>query len=200
MRPRSEAGAGAALLLLLGATRGPLEAAMRLHMLVQIPLLLACGVLLAAVVPARVRRAIERWNSHGIAGLLAFGLASAVVMIPRVLDLVVAHAALDAVKGLGLLACGVLLRLSWARAGLLVQAFFLGNLLPMTAAVGQAYQDSPLRLCNAYLLADQVRVGQGLVALAGAVALAWLAHATRLLVRRERGSCIEPQALPPARP
>ena len=78
------------------------------------------------------------------------------------------------------------MRLSWARAGLLVQAFFFGNVVPMTAAVGQAYQDSPLRLCNAYLLEDQVQVGRALVAAAVIVALVWLAQAARVLVSRER--------------
>jgi hypothetical protein len=68
---------------------------------------------------------------------------------------------------------------------LLVQAFFLGNVLPMTAAVGQTYEDSPLRLCNAYLLDDQARVGQAMVALAVALAVMWLARAGMILARRQ---------------
>ena len=86
------------------------------------------------------------------------------------------------------------LRLSWRRAGLLVQGFFLGNVLPMTAAVGQLYQDAPVRLCNAYLLDDQVRLGWMLVALAVAVALAWFAQLVLALMRRDSAA-----ALPPAR-
>ena len=34
----------------------------------------------------------------------------------------------------------------------------------MTAIVGLLYIDSPLRLCNAYLQDDQIRLGQWLVA------------------------------------
>ena len=95
-----------------------------------------------------------------------------VLMIPRLLDFVLVDARIEAAKWLALLACGAALQLSWRRAGLLVQAFFLGNVLPMMAAAGQLYQDAPLRLCNAYLLDDQVRLGQGLVILSvlGAVA------------------------------
>ena len=44
-------------------------------------------------------------------------------------------------------------------AGLLVQGFFLGNLLPMTAVVGDLVETSPTRVCNAYLLDDQAGRG-----------------------------------------
>ena len=174
--------------LLTPAARHALEARMTWHMFVQVPLLVACGAALADAVPARCRAALDRWNAQGIAGLFAFALVTALLMIPRLLDLAVANVGIDAAKALALLAGGVLLRLSWARGGLLVQAFFLGNILPMTAAVGQAYQDSPLRLCNAYLLDDQVRVGQALVALAVALGAGWLGHAALVLARRERAA------------
>lgn len=186
--------AGAALLLLVlltPAARHGLESRMTWHMFVQIPLLLACGAALATGIPGRTRATLDRWNSHGIAGLLAFALVTALLMIPRLLDLAVANAAVDAAKALALLASGVLLQLSWPKAGLLVQAFFLGNVLPMTAAVGQLYQDSPLRLCNAYLLDDQVRVGQVLVGLTIAVAVAWLGYVAIRLARRELAPAAE---------
>ncbi len=177
--------------LLSPPARHALEARMTWHMFVQVPLLLACGAALADAVPARARAELDRWNSHGIAGLFAFALVTALLMIPRLVDLAVANIAVDAAKALALLASGVLLRLSWAKAGLLVQAFFLGNVLPMTAAVGQVYQDSPLRLCNAYLLDDQVRVGQSLVAVAVTLGVAWLGHAAIVLARRERAADVQ---------
>ena len=68
---------------------------------------------------------------------------------------------------------------------LVVQGFFLGNVLPMTAVVGQLYIDAPLRLCNAYLLDDQARLGQWLIALAVLLALGWLAQVGWWVVRRE---------------
>jgi hypothetical protein len=55
----------------------------------------------------------------------------------------------------------------------------------MMVVVGQLYIDSPLRLCNAYLLDDQERLGRWLIAVAALLALAWLAHAAWRLVRRE---------------
>jgi hypothetical protein len=182
----------ALLALATPAARHALEWRMSLHMLVQVPLLLACGAVLGTGVPARARAVLDRWNAHGIAGLLAFALVTGLLMIPRLLDLAVASIAIDAAKAFALVAVGVLFQLSWSKAGLLVQAFFLGNVLPMTAAVGQAYQDSPLRLCNAYLLDDQVWVGQALVIATVVLAVGWLGRAALLLVARERA--LEPVA------
>jgi len=75
-----------------------------------------------------------------------------------------------------------------------VQGFFLGNMLPMTAVVGQLYIDSPLRLCNAYLLDDQARLGQWLIALAVLLALAWLAQVGWWMVRREEAALLPHEA------
>ncbi|MEO8250707.1 MAG: hypothetical protein ABI589_15210, partial [Burkholderiales bacterium] len=55
----------------------------------------------------------------------------------------------------------------------------------MTAVVGQLYVDSPARVCNAYLLDDQIRLGQMLVWLTAIVAVGWLALVTRTLIQRE---------------
>lgn len=169
---------------------------MSAQMLVQFPLLGLCGFLLAGFLPARWRSRVDRWNAYGISGLFAIALMLALLMIPRLLDLAVADARIDFCKGLALLFGGAALRVSWRPAGLLVQGFFLGNVLPMMAAAGQLYQDSPVRLCNAYLLDDQVRLGQMLVALSVAVALAWFAHLVLALMRRESAVALPPD-LPP---
>lgn len=184
------AGAAAVLLALLAlpGSRQLLESGMTLHMLVQFPLLAGCGLLLAGALPGSWRRRVERWNALGISGLLATALVLGVLMVPRVLDLALVDARVEAAKWLALLACGAALRLSWRPAGLLVQGFFLGNVLPMTAVAGHLYQDSPVRLCNAYLLDDQVRLGQLLVGICVAVAIGWFAGLARTLMRREQAA------------
>ena len=108
----------------------------------------------------------------------------AVLMVPRVLDLALVSPAVEAAKCAALVLAGAALRLSWRPAGWLVQGFFLGNVLPMMAVVGQIYIDSPVRVCNAYLLDDQTRLGQWLVGVAVVVALGWLAGVTIALVRK----------------
>jgi hypothetical protein len=171
--------------LLLPPVRAALEGSMNRHMLLQFPLVAIAGALLAARLPAAWRRAADRWNAYGIAGLLLVALVSALLMIPRVLDLALVDARVEVAKWLALLVAGAALRLSWPRAGLLVQGFFLGNVLPMMGVVGQLFQDSPLRLCNAYLLDDQVRLGQALVAVAVVVGVGWGTLALRKLMRAE---------------
>jgi hypothetical protein len=187
MHRHALAGAGAVLLALLAlpASRQLLESGMTRHMLVQFPLLAGCGWLLAGALPASWRARVDRWNALGIAGLFATALVLGVLMIPRVLDLALVDARVEGIKWLALLACGAALRLSWRPAGLLVQGFFLGNVLPMTAVAGHLYQDSPIRLCNAYLLDDQVRLGQWLVGICIAIAVTWFAALFRSFMRRE---------------
>jgi hypothetical protein len=175
--------AGLALLaaLVLPPLRPALESSMSLHMLAQYPALLLAGALLAAAVPPAVRRPLAACNTLGISGLAACALILALLMIPRVLDLALVDARVEAAKVAALLFAGAVLQPSWRAAGLVVQGFFLGNVLPMMAIVGTLYQDSPLRLCNAYRLDDQQHLGQGLVGIAIVVALGWLVQVGRRL-------------------
>lgn len=175
-------------LLALPSARNFLEASMTRHMLLQFPLLALAGFGLAACLPQRWVERMNGWNGYGISGLLAAALLLALLMIPRVLDLALVDGRIELAKFLALLFCGAALRLSWQPAGLLVQGFFLGNVLPMTAVVGYLFESSPVRLCNAYLLGDQERLGQGLVWIAAAVGLAWFARLVRTLLRREEAA------------
>ena len=191
--PRTQAALGLALCVVLAwpPLRHALEASMWRHMVLQFPLLMAAGALLAAALPPRARGAVARWNAHGIAGLVGVAMVLGVLMVPRVLDLALRDGATEAAKCAALVLAGAALRLSWRAAGLVVQGFFLGNVLPMTAVVGQLYIDAPLRLCNAYLLDDQARLGQWLIALAVLLALGWLAQVGWVMARRE-GTLLAP--------
>lgn len=184
-RWRAALGLLLAAVLALTSARALLEASMLRHMLVQAPLLLLAGALLASAAGPGLRAALARWNVLGISGLVAAGAVLGLLMVPRVLDLALAEPAVEAAKFALLLLAGAALALSWRPAGLLVQAFFLGNMLPMTAVAGQLYADSPVRVCNAYLLDDQARLGEWLIALACAAAVLWLAQVARTVVLRE---------------
>lgn len=190
------AGMTVALLLLLAlpGARQALEASMTRHMLVQYPLLALAGWLLAASLPGRWLARLNLWNAHGISGLFATALMLAILMIPRVLDLALVDGRIEILKCLALLICGAALRLSWRPAGLLVQGFFLGNVLPMMAVVGNLYETSPVRVCNAYLLDDQARLGQTLVWIAAAIAAVWFAWLVRVLMRRDAAMLLDDAA------
>jgi hypothetical protein len=172
------------LLMLLPPVRHALEARMSTHMLVQFPAVLLAGALLAAPWAQHGRRGLQRWNELGIAGLVAAALTMALLMVPRVLDLALQDARVESLKLLALLASGAALVVSWQRAGTVIQAFFLGNLLPMLTVVGTLYQDSPTRLCNAYRLDDQQSLGVALVWVSVAVAVVWLLSQGRALKSR----------------
>ncbi|WP_411881585.1 hypothetical protein [Polaromonas sp. YR568] len=190
----------AALLCLLAwpAMRQALEASMTRHMLLQYPLLMGIGYLLAGALPGRWQVRLNRWNAHGISGLFATALALAILMIPRVLDLALVDGRIETLKYLALLACGAAIRLSWQAAGLLVQGFFLGNVLPMMAVVGNLYETSPVRVCNAYLLDDQARLGLMLVWVAAVIAAVWFAWLVRALMRRDAAMMPDETSTKPA--
>lgn len=192
--------AGLALLALLAAppVRAAMEAGMAAHMLLQYPALMAAGALLAAGLRPRWRQRLAPWNALGMSGLLFAALALAVLMIPRVLDLALVDGRVEALKWAALAGCGFALVLSWPRAGLVVQGFFLGNVLPMTAVAGSLYLDAPLRLCNAYRMDEQQTVGQALIVLAAVVAAAWLVR-TGWTLSRGSGSLADGADAPPLR-
>lgn len=176
---------GSLCLLLALGLRPWLESSMWRHMVLQFPLLLVAGAALALVLPPQARRWLDGWNRHGIAGLVLCATVLAVLMVPRILDLALLHPEVEAAKCSALLLAGAGLALSWRPAGAVLQFFFLGNLLGMTAIVGLLYIDSPLRLCNAYLQDDQIRLGQWLVGISSALAVAWLARVAWDMTRHE---------------
>ena len=174
MTHRPLAGFALLLVLLWPPVRHATEASMAAHMLVQYTGLLVAGALLAEPQVRPGERGLQRWNELGIAGLVGSALTLAILMVPRLLDLALTDGRVESLKLIALVLTGAALRLSWQRAGTVVQAFFLGNVLPMTVVVGTLYQDSPTRVCNAYLLDDQRLLGVGLVWAALAVVAAWL--------------------------
>jgi hypothetical protein len=174
------------LLLALPTSRQALEASMTIHMLVQYPLLAGAGFVLANTLsPAWVDR-LNAWNAYGLSGLFATALILAILMIPRVLDLALVNGQVETAKWLALIFCGAAIRFSWVPAGLLVQGFFLGNVLPMMAVVGNLYESSPVRVCNAYLLEDQAQLGQWLLWITTAIGVLWFYGLVLTLIRREK--------------
>lgn len=171
------AAAGVALVLLAITARHPLEQTMARHMLVQIPMLLAGGVFLGHwllhAANQETRRRFAAWNENGLPGLFAFLLVTAYWMVPKALDDAITSPSVEQVKILSLVLAGLLLPVSLARANTIIQLFFLGNFAWMTAFVGLLYQETPARLCNAYLQDDQQNAGVGLVAIALTAPLMW---------------------------
>ena len=154
-------------------TRHVLERAMVAHMLVQIPLLVVTGALMARALPQSVRVRIARWNAGGVSGTLLALIVSSWWMVPRALDWALASPAMEATKFATLpLLVGAPIALSWRPLGSLGRGFVIANVLPMWAVVGWAYVAAPVRVCNYYLVDQQVLAGAGLLSLAVAVGIA----------------------------
>lgn len=162
------------LILSTPAVRSMMEGDMALHMLLQFPMLLLAGWLLAQGFSPQTKARLQRWNHAGIAGLLLVAMVLMLWMIPRALDMVLSDGTMELWKFLTLIMAGMALELSWQVSGLIVRGFFLGNVLPMMMVVGWLYIEAPVRLCNAYLSNDQLRAGCGLLALAIAGSVVWL--------------------------
>ncbi len=173
------ARAAAALLFVVLATpviRQRLESVMLTHMLVQIPLLVIVGVLAGVALPTSLKTRIAAWNQGGVSGTLLALIASSWWMVPRALDLTLASPSMEAAKFVCLpLFVGVPLALSWRQLGSLGRGLVVANVLPMWAVVGWLYIAAPMRVCNYYLVDQQVAAGIGLLivsAAAGIVACA----------------------------
>ncbi|MDN5781934.1 MAG: hypothetical protein L0H23_07925, partial [Luteimonas sp.] len=162
--------------LVVPPVRHALEATMSLHMLVQIPLLVVAGWLVASAVPRRVAAVVARFDAGGICGLLLVSMTSLVWMLPLALDAALEDPLVAAAKFLTApLLIGVPLALSWPRMGFVVRGVFLVEVIATAFRVGWLYLISPQRLCSNYLLGDQQQVGRILllVGVAIGLVLAW---------------------------
>jgi hypothetical protein len=169
---RAFAGAIVVAVLALPAARGALERVMIVHMLVQIPLLALAGGLAATALSIRWKTRIAAWNAGGTSGMLMALIASSWWMVPRALDWALASPAMETTKFITLpLLVGAPIALSWSRLGGMGRAFVIANVLPMWAVVGWLYVAAPVRVCNFYLVEQQVVAGVGLLVVSVALAL-----------------------------
>ncbi|MBI2308212.1 MAG: hypothetical protein HYU78_13000 [Rhodocyclales bacterium] len=173
---RHALGAGAAYLLLtLPPVRHWLEASMASHMLVQMPLLVALGMVAVRLLPAGRRRRLRNGFGGPLACLTAATFASAYWMLPRALDAAIGEPLAEFAKFVSLpLLVGLPLALAWESFGLIGRGFVWTNLISMQVFLGWLYVAAPLRVCNNYLVDDQLRVGWLLITLAGLLFAGWL--------------------------
>lgn len=160
------------VVLLLPPVQRALTASMAAQMLVQIPLLIAVGWPLRGALPPRLVATTKSWNQNGITGLVLATLATAFWMLPRSLDAAATEPLVAAAKFVSVpLLIGLPLGLSWPRVGFVVRGLFVLELIAMFFRLGWLYMISPTRLCNNYLLGDQQRSGQYMLAIGTAILL-----------------------------
>jgi hypothetical protein len=168
------AACGCWLVLWLPPVRSALESDMALHMAMQMPLLIALGVLVAAAARGHEPRWLAGADWLGIPGVVAVVLGTSFWMLPRALDQAVADWRVDLLKFLSLpLLAGMPLGSSWRRMPPLGRAFVWANFIPKLGAVGGLYLGAPTRLCAYYRLDQQELAGWTLIAIAVALGLTW---------------------------
>lgn len=173
MKPLALLLAALAASLSLPPLRVLIEQSMVWHMLVQMPLLVVAGACAATAWPQTLGGRWARINRFGLTGFMLAQCITVYWMIPALIDRSVVLPAADAAKLATLWLAGVTLRQGFVQAPVAVQLFFLGYGLPMLAWLGFHLADTDVRLCNAYSLQSQWVTGQGLVALAVILGLAW---------------------------
>lgn len=176
---RGEAGALLALFWLLLGTppaRSWLETTMQLHMLLQIPLLVAIGVAAGRLLPAQWQARIVAAIGGALPCVLLAIFASSYWMLPRALDAAIGNPLAEIAKFLSLpLLVGLPLALAWRRVAPLWRQFIGTNFISMLGVLGWLYIASPVRVCNNYLVDEQNSAGWLMVKLAVLLFAWWLA-------------------------
>lgn len=166
------------LVLLLLITVSPLatwlESAMVSHVLLQLPLLAIVGMGLGVQLPLVVVEGINRVNRGGIFGCICISYIFLFWMIPRWLDASLTSTVVAWSKYLSIVLGGLLLYLSWGKTHFVTRGVLKIECLAMLFRLGWLYLISPARLCNSYLLSDQVSLGRGFLAIALALSVTWL--------------------------
>lgn len=167
---RSLIGAVLILGLAIDPVRTFLELSLVGHMLVQIPLLVVAGWFIGL----NHLNAVQRWNANGIPGLLISFFASIFWMLPRWLDAALSETLWEIAKFATVpMLIGVVLSISWPRLSDLARGYVWANLISMLAFMGWLYIAAPVRICNNYLVDQQVVFGYSAMAIAVAIALYW---------------------------
>jgi hypothetical protein len=171
---RLAAGLGLWAILALPPVRAALEATLAGHMVAQIGLLATAGWWLG--------RGLGPIRADELAGCNRFGATGVVValftlvfwMLPISLDKALTEPVWEVGKFVSVpLLLGLPLARSWPRLGGLARGALWANAVSMLVVMGWVYHEAPVRLCNNYLVDQQLLLGLTMWALAAAIALYW---------------------------
>ena len=151
-----------------------LESTMVGHVLLQLPLLVTIGLFAIDVLPTKLTNMVVLINAGGIFGCISITFIFLVWMIPRCLDASLAYESVALCKYLSLIVGGMLLRMSWPLAHPITRGLLQIEFITMLLRLGWLYLISPERLCNSYLLSEQIWLGRGFLIIALALCCTWL--------------------------
>ena len=149
-----------------------IQSSMAFHMLVQLPMLVLAGYLIAQIglINKIYHHSLSSSLSVTLAQWLFIYLASVFWMLPISLDQALIAPEWAIFKIVSLVTTGILLQKVF-KSHRLLALFFIGSMAMMLFFVGYYYQDTDIRLCNAYLIESQQLTGTGLMAAASLLLL-----------------------------
>lgn len=125
-----------------------------IHVLLQFPLLAISGYLLVAG---------QSIDDLWIGPALVLAISAILFwMLPRTLDAVLNSWIMHFAKFTLLpLTVGAPLAFCWGRLHMIVRGFVKAETISMLGVLGFLYTHAPVRICNSYLVDDQIRLGFG---------------------------------------
>lgn len=160
-------------ILPLPAPRRLLELSLVSHIVVQMPILVFCGWVVAQRFAPLLEPIGKNWNAGGITGLIAASYIFAFWMLPRSVDGSVQTTAYEVAKFFTLPIGGAFLALSWPRLPALAVGVLKANVVSMLLVLAWIYSASPVRLCNSYLRSDQDILGYAIALVAVVLGATW---------------------------
>jgi hypothetical protein len=151
------------LILIIPPIRIYMESIMIIHMLVQLPLLIVVGWFIGEFLLEKAPRVFELLNDNGVPGIIVFVAITMFWMLPRTLDEALTFPLYELFKFISLPLVGILLVDSWRKIKVFGRVFIFLNYLSMFGLMGWLYLDSPIQICNNYLLAQQKILGWGFI-------------------------------------
>jgi hypothetical protein len=150
------------LFLILPPVANLMESVMIIHMHMQMPLLIFSGFLIARLFQLHYSRFFEKWNTNGVPGIMLFVIIVVFWTLPRSMDAALTSQSIEIFKFVSLpLLSGVPLRDSWKKLKPNVKNIIFYSFIILFFGMGWLYIDSPVQLCNNYLIIEQITLGWG---------------------------------------
>lgn len=161
-------GFGLLILLSFPPVKQLMETYMVGQMIVQLPLLVLAGFYIGKAIRAKIPIDQTEFNTNGVPGILLAIFTISFWMLPRSIDASINEEifAIAKYSSLPLLA-GIPICFSWFRLNSIGKNFIWANLISMFVVMGWLYIKSPIRLCNNYLIGQQLLLGQTYLLLTG---------------------------------
>lgn len=161
LKRKAVIGFGLFLLLALPPVKQLMESHMVGQMIVQLPLLVVAGFFIGEAIKSKIT--VDQNNSklNGVAGILLAVFTISYWMLPRAMDASINDVWFGILKYSTLpLLAGIPISLCWRKLHPLWKNFIWANNISMFAVMGWLFIISPVRLCNNYLLGQQILLGQ----------------------------------------